>query len=394
MNKTIDKTIDKTKKFWDSQVLKVVALVALSRIAVLILSYVFYLVRTPEGTIGAFIDWLSQCGDVPHYIRIAQEGYTVGGEWDHLIAFYPLFPMLIKLVGFVVGDHLIAGIFISNICAILAGVYMFKLVKIDYSEKTASMAVLFMFLYPFSFFMSFCYTESLFIMLSLMCIYYTRQGKWIATGIIGFFAALTRTQGIVLFGVAAYEWVIQAREKVQAKTLGEGFKEFFKGLRWTGVFSLLIPAGYGVYLSLNKYLFGDWFKFLEFQKSAPWYQESGFIPENLMGHLGMSVDHPGLAIIMYIPQFLVFVLAFAMIFAGVKYKVRTSYLLHIAAYTVASFLSTWLISGGRYMLSCLMMFVPMAVLAKNKVWRYVITVTMTALGLIMFYLYISGFAIM
>ena len=396
---------NKVKSFWDNEAVKVLAVAALSRVAVLLLSLLFYFIKEPNGSISQFIEWLNQTGDVPHYMRIATGGYHGDSYVDPvgpvgnvtaqmLVVFYPLFPMLMKVVGFVVGDLMISGMIISNICAILAAVYMYKLVRLDYSAKTASMAVVFMFLYPFSFFMSFCYTESLFIMLSLMCIYYARTGKWAACGIIGFFGALTRTQGIVLFGVAAYEWVIQTRRSINPKTFGKGIKDFFKALPLSGLFTLLIPAGYGVYLTINKVLFGDWFRFLEYQKGTPWYQTSGFIPDNLNQHLNMAADNPGLAFIIYLPQFIMFIVAFALIFVGVKYKVRTSYLLHIAAYTVASYLSTWLISGGRYMLSCLMMFVPLALLARNKIWRYGLIGLMSALNLFYFYLYIRGYAIM
>ncbi len=394
-----------TKSFWDKEVVRVLVAAVLSRVVVILLGILFYFIKEPDGSIAQYFEWLNTTGDVPHYIRIATGGYhgtdyvdPVGPVGDvtaqMLIVFYPLMPMLMKFVGFFVGDLMISGMLISNVCAIFAAVYMYKLVRIDYSAKTAAMAVVFMFLYPFSFFMSFCYTESLFIMLCLMCIYYARQGKWAATGVIGFLGALCRTQGIVLFGVALYEWVIQTRSRVKSKTFGKGIKDFFRSLPVSGLFTLLIPAGYGVYLTMNKILFGDWFKFLEFQQGTPWYQTSGFIPDNLNQHLSMAEEYPHLAFIIYLPQFIMFIVAFTLIFVGVKYKVRTSYLLHIAAYTVASYLSTWLISGGRYMLSCLMMFVPLALLARNKIWRYCLIVLMSALFLFYYYLYIMGYAIM
>lgn len=116
--------------------------------------------------------------------------------------------------------------------------------------------------------------------------------------------------------------------------------------------------------------------------------------ENLQQHMNMAIDNPGLAYIIYIPQVLVFLAAFLLIFVGVKYRVRTSYLLHIAAYTMASYMSTWLISGGRYMLSCFMMFIPMGLLARNKIWRIVLLAVSGGLYLMMFYLYIKGYAIM
>ena len=54
---------------------------------------------------------------------------------------------------------------------------------------------------------------------------------------------------------------MQAADRVHEGdfTAAEKIKGFFKNLKPTGLALLLIPAGYGGYLALNKYLFGDWF---------------------------------------------------------------------------------------------------------------------------------------
>ena len=382
------------EKFGDKELVRVALAVIAPRVAVLILSYIFYLVKEPGGTLALFTDWLKQAGDVPHYLRIAGNGYSVGDEYENLVVFYPLFPMLMRVLGWILRDNFVSGMVISNVSAVVGACFFYKLVRLDYPRSVARDTVTFFLLYPFAFFMSFCYTESLFLMLCLMCVYYARRSRWVICGIVGFLAALCRTQGIVMFGVAAYEYVVQAlpsRSRENKKRVWQGW---WKRLSPTGLCILLIPAGYGLYLSLNKYLFGDWFKFLEFQEAAPWYQKAGFFVENLQQHMDMSVQYPYLAFIIYLPQVLVFLAAFLLIFVGVKYKVRTSYLLHIAAYTMASYMSTWLISGGRYMLSCFMMFIPMGLLARGKIWRVVLLTASAGLYVAMFYLYIKGYAIM
>lgn len=386
------------ERFWDKELTRVALAVLCTRVAVLILSYIFYLMKEPQGSLALFGTWLKQAGDVPHYLRIAESGYSVGDEFENLIVFYPLFPMLIKVLRCILRDYFISGLVISNVSAVIGSCYFYKLVRLDYPKSVARDTVTFFLLYPFSFFMSFCYTESLFLLLCLMCVYYARRSRWAVCGVTGFLAALCRTQGVVMFGVAAYEYIFQAREQIlpdRGQTpCWEKLKLFFKKLSPQGLCLLLIPAGYVLYLGLNKYLFGDWFRFLEFQKAAPWYQEAGFFVENLQQQMNMAVNNPGLAYIIYIPQIVVFLVAFLLVFVGVKYKVRTSYLLHMAAYTMASYMSTWLISGGRYMLSCFMMFLPMGLLARNKIWRIVLLAVSGGLYFMMFYLYIKGYAIM
>ena len=84
------------EQFWDKELIRVAVAVLCTRAAVLILSYIFYLMKEPQGTLELFGAWLKQAGDVPHYLRIAEQGYSVGDEFENLIVFYPLFPMLIR----------------------------------------------------------------------------------------------------------------------------------------------------------------------------------------------------------------------------------------------------------------------------------------------------------
>ena len=382
------------QRFWDKELIRVALAVLVTRVAVLILGYIFYLIKEPQGTVSLFADWLKQAGDVPHYLRIAADGYSVGDEFENLVVFYPLFPMLIRVVGWILQDNFISAMVISNVSAVIGTCFFYKLVKLDYPKSVARDTVTFFLLYPFAFFMSYCYTESLFLMLCLMCAYCARRSRWALCGLTGFLAALCRTQGVVMFGVAAYEYLIQALPTGNGRSGKRDWRGFWRKLSPAGACLLLIPAGYGLYLCLNRYLFGDWFKFLEFQAAAPWYQKAGFFVENLQQHMDMAIQYPYLAFIIYLPQVLVFLAAFLLIFAGVKYKVRTSYLLHIAAYAMASYMSTWLISGGRYMLSCFMMFIPMGLLARNKIWKAALLAVSGGLYILMFYLYIKGYAIM
>lgn len=384
------------KSFFKKDIFRIALVLIGVRVLMLILGFIFFKMRMPEGSLGTFENWLAQAGDIPHFLHIAEHGYSVGDEFENLVVFYPLFPLLIRMFSFVFRDYYLSGFIISNICAVVAGCYLYKLATLDHEKQVARNSVLFMMLYPFCFFMGFAYTESLFLMLSIMCVYYARRGNWILCGLLGGLSAICRTQGIIIFGVAAYEYVVQAADRVHEGdfTAAEKIKGFFKNLKPTGLALLLIPAGYGGYLALNKYLFGDWFKFMEFQAAAPWYNGMDWFTNNLQQHMNMAMQYPGMAFIIYLPQVVLFLVAMLLVFAGIKNKVRTSYLLHIAAYTIISFSSSWLISGPRYMLGCFFMFPVLATLARNRYMKIFITVISSGLLFMMFYLYIMQHPIM
>ena len=51
------------QKFWDRQLVRVALAVLLSRAAVLLIGYLFYLLREPDGTLGLFKDCLLYTSD-------------------------------------------------------------------------------------------------------------------------------------------------------------------------------------------------------------------------------------------------------------------------------------------------------------------------------------------
>jgi hypothetical protein len=129
------------------------------------------------------------------YLLIAKTGYA-GQELR--TAFFPLYPDTIRVVGWLVGSDLIAGVLISLVSFLIALGVLYRLVCLDFSDRVAEVTVLLVAFAPMSFFFSAVYTESLFLALSLGCIYQARQGRWLWAGVLGGFAAATRDTGVVL----------------------------------------------------------------------------------------------------------------------------------------------------------------------------------------------------
>ncbi len=144
--------------------------------------------------------------DAVHYIDIATQGYQ-GTD----MAFFPLFPFLIHVIGGLIGNHLVAGILISNVAFFFGLLFLYKLLEHEYDRPVARRAIFYISIFPSAFFFSAVYTESLFFMLTVASFYYMRQHRWWLAGAIGCFAAMTRVEGVLLGLPFFIEWYMQSR---------------------------------------------------------------------------------------------------------------------------------------------------------------------------------------
>ncbi|PZR56039.1 MAG: hypothetical protein DLM50_09480 [Candidatus Meridianibacter frigidus] len=138
--------------------------------------------------------------DAVHYLDIATIGYH-GTD----VAFFPLFPLLITMLGRLTGSHLIAGLILSNVAFFFGLLYLYKWAEHEFDRGVARRAIFYISIFPTAVFFSAVYTESLFFALTVASFYYIREHKWLAAGIIGFLAALTRVEGVLLIVPFAME---------------------------------------------------------------------------------------------------------------------------------------------------------------------------------------------
>lgn len=150
--------------------------------------------------------------DGEHYVSIARDGYRFG---EH--AFFPAYPLLINVIGKLLGGSLasfnFAGILISLISFFVGLFGFYKLLKIDFSEKITKFAVIFLILFPTSFYFASVYTESLFFALAVWSFVFAREGKWSHAAILGIFLTATRFVGLIIFPALLIEWYLQNKEK-------------------------------------------------------------------------------------------------------------------------------------------------------------------------------------
>jgi Mannosyltransferase (PIG-V) len=191
-------------------------------------------VTTPFGPVGDVLAAPLGRWDSVWYLAIAGAGYGDGARE----AFFPLYPLLVRIAGVPVGSALVGGALASTALLGAALVVLHRLVTLDHDRAVARNAVLVTALFPMSFFFSAVYSESLFLALSVGAVYAARRERWAWAGALGGLAAMTRSAGVVLLVPLAlvYLWDVgrpslRDRRRLRADVL------------WLG----LLPLGLAAY---------------------------------------------------------------------------------------------------------------------------------------------------
>jgi hypothetical protein len=185
--------------------------------------------------------------DAEHYLGIAINGYS-GTE----PAFFPLYPFLIRILGATIGNTLIAGLAVSNLASFFALLYLYKLVAHEYNRQVAHRAIFYVSIFPTAIFFSAVYTESLFLCLTVASFYYLRERRWVTAGVFGYFAALTRVEGVLL----AIPLLIEAALALRAQRL-DWWKWPADTILKPLVGLCLVPLGLATYMAYLWVLRGD-----------------------------------------------------------------------------------------------------------------------------------------
>lgn len=145
-----------------------------------------------------FWGWANFDGE--HFTSIALYGYK------NLQQFYfPLYPTLVRFLALLFGQtlssYVLSGIIISNLSIFIALIGLYKLARIDFSEKISKLAILLILFFPTSFFFGAVYSESIFLCLAVWSFYLVRRNKILLATILAMFLSITRVIGIVILPV-------------------------------------------------------------------------------------------------------------------------------------------------------------------------------------------------
>ncbi|MEI6289134.1 MAG: mannosyltransferase family protein [Chloroflexota bacterium] len=214
--------------------------------------------------------------DSQYYYDIVVNGYWFTPGQQSNVAFFPFYPLLVRMVSGLLKDNVIlAGFLISNIFFLGALIIFFKLTEIEIDPGSAKRVVYYLAFFPTSFFFSSVYTESTFLFFMLGTVYFAKKQNWIAASMMGILTSVTRNIGILAWPLVIFEWLRsngwtlkQIFQKENWLSLWEGFKKHWFDL----IIISIIPLGMITYMLFLKVNFDRPLAFIETQ--AAWGREN------------------------------------------------------------------------------------------------------------------------
>lgn len=323
------------------------------RLGLFLLSYLSqFLVNLRPGYISEFGGWANFDG--MHYLTIASRGYQGFQQ-----AFFPFYPYLIRFFSkFFFHNYFISGLFISNLSILIALFLLYKLIRLDFSEKCAQMAIIFLLIFPTAFFFGNVYTESLFLVLVVGSFYAARKRQWLLVGLLGGFASATRLVGLFLFPALLVEWAT-----------GRGEKQKLKLVSLLPLFLILL--GIGTYMWYLKKTVGDPLYFFHIQPLIGSQRTGGkliLIYQVFWRYLKMVLTTRLDVLYFVVWLELLSSLLFLILTISAYFKLRSSYLI----FAILSFLTPTLTgtfsSMPRYVLTIFPGFIILGLMAERYRW--------------------------
>ena len=142
--------------------------------------------------------------DSAWYLSIAQRGYWFDPSGPSSVAFFPLFPLLVRGMAVLTRNYVVAGLLVANLAALGAVLVLWRWVRREAGPATAERAAVWLLVYPFSFFLHSIYAESLFFLLATLCLEASSRERRLTAGLWGALAAATRPMGVLLAPALAW----------------------------------------------------------------------------------------------------------------------------------------------------------------------------------------------
>ncbi len=151
----------------------------------------------PQSGWGLFAHW-----DGAWYLKIATEGYDYAKNVQlnslYSIAFFPLFPLLIRGVMILGFSAEVAGVLVSNLAFLGALLLVYRWVEERHDINSARWATAVLAWCPYSLYGTAIYTEGLFLLVTTASLRAFEKGQYVWAAIWGAMATATRVTGVML----------------------------------------------------------------------------------------------------------------------------------------------------------------------------------------------------
>jgi Gpi18-like mannosyltransferase len=175
--------------------------------------------------------------DAQYYIWATSRGFSIQ---DGSASFHPLLSLLAKPIFYLTGSPLFGLLLVATFATLALYVCFYRLARLDLNDELAFRATILLAVFPGSYVFYAPYTESMFLLFSVLLFYFARKRQWLLAGLCGALATLTRQQGLFLIVPLVMElW--SAKER--------------KPLAFTSV--LWIPLAYGLWILYRTFALAD-----------------------------------------------------------------------------------------------------------------------------------------
>lgn len=215
--------------------------------------------------------------DSAWYLVIAKYGYRpdLAPFTSPRTAYFPLYPLAIRGLGWFGLPLVIAGVLISLAAFGLALYGIHRLVTLELARpgrlrvsgvrasEVARLAVIVTAFSPMAFFFSGVYTDAVYMALSVALFWSARHGRWAAVGVLGALAGATRSTGLMLLVPALVIYMYGPREDrapdVEATAGGPRLRALLPRYRPRAdlLWLALVPAGVALYCAWLAFAGGD-----------------------------------------------------------------------------------------------------------------------------------------
>jgi len=361
---------------------KVILLVLSWRLLLFLPLFFLPFIPSPTNTRYLGISPWANFDGIP-YLSIASQGYVNEAR------FFPLYPLIIKVIVFIARlpitpyIYFVTGFLLSNIAFLITVLVLYKLLRLDYSHKISLLSILFLLLFPASFFFGSVYSESIFLLLTVLSFYFARKRKWLLAIAIAMFLPVTRSVGIVILPALFVEWLLQQKEKNVPS---------FSIL----LLLFIIPIGLIEYAIYNFLKWGNALYFIQAQTELGNSRSTGIvlIPQTLFRYAKILLTVPITQYVWHIAllELAVFIFGAILLYFAYAKKIRLSYFVFsLLAFLIPT--STGTFTGlPRYVIVLFPLFAALA-LVKNKTVKIIYCVISIILSIALLMLFARGYYI-
>lgn len=362
-----------------------------------------------NGYQGGLLDTMTLWyrGDAPHYLGIARDWYVTEGDARFHIVFFPLYPIVVRLLAGLLQNYFASAFVVSNAATVAAGYLLYELALLDMDRRSARRAVKFQFLMPAAFLLCAPMTDGLFLLLSVATLLLMRKRRYLSACAMGALAAFCRIQGILLMAPILVEMVT---DTIREKRMG--IAKIWPQIRRYACI-LAVPAGLLLYVWINYEVTGNPLQFLVYQ-SEHWSQRMGLFfntaayqTTNLFKALGGG--ERSLAWGLWIPNLLALFGGLLLLLPAMRGRdpalehtdeqgaslrpLRASYGVYFLVYYFFSMGATWLLSAPRYLLCCAPFALALTRTARRRGVNILLTMLFVVLQCAYLAMYVAGWPV-